>query len=210
MFESSKWSLCVSRECSFQFICLWQCPGEVWTMSTHPIDTQQQTKAKIPLNSSLANQRIPRGYLQEHGWLKRQPHHQKLTPAGVTVHKSWNPGALCMASRKPSMLECLLSSVALTVYITSGREELVNQLCFRNFLRLVRCFFFLSLNIRGNCPTIRTVVLPETLSCTRFLALAQAVSLSSSDSNSINSCKRKIRNAYITWHVIMWFLTLGI
>lgn len=59
-------------------------------------------------------------------------------------------------------------------------------------------FFFLSLNIRGNCPTIRTVVLPETLSCTRFLALAQAVSLSSSDSNSINSCKRKIRNAYIT------------
>lgn len=34
-----------------------------------------------------------------------------------------------------------------------------------------------SLNIRGNCPTIRTVVLPGTLSGTRFLALAQAVSL---------------------------------
>lgn len=111
-------------------------------------------------------------------WMtQRQPHHQKLTPAGVIAHKSWNPGTLCMASRKLSVLECLLFSAALTAYITLGREKLLKQLCFRNFLKLVHCSPPPSLNIRGNCLTIRTVVLPGTLSGTRFLALAQVVSI---------------------------------
>lgn len=61
---------------------------------------------------------------------QRQPHHQKLNTAWVTTHKSWNPG---------DSLHGFQEAQHLTAYLTSGREELVKQLCFKNFMRLVHC-----------------------------------------------------------------------
>ena len=83
--------------------------NNVHSPNRDPTIDQSDNTTKLQLGEATNTLVLPTGT-----WMtQRQPHHQKLTPTGMAAHKSWNPGALCMASRKLSMLECLLSSAAL-------------------------------------------------------------------------------------------------
>lgn len=69
-------------------------------------DTDNRLKKMIPPKSSLVDQWVYWGCL--HG-IQRQLHHQKATPALVTIHKSWKPGPHCTTSRQFKGLEYNLS-----------------------------------------------------------------------------------------------------
>lgn len=77
------------------------------------------------------------GYLQEHRTQRGSCSPKAYLSIVVMAHEKWNLGALYMTCRQNNRSESLLPSVVLIAYTTSLREDYMNLVSFRDFLKLL-------------------------------------------------------------------------